>query len=101
MNSLRFLQISGFLLLAALALPAAQASGAANAGEARMAIAGAERAVNEARTQQALWTSAEEALRQTRRALDGGDFAAAIKYAGFASGQAQLGIAQKQYPTTR
>lgn len=101
MNSLRFLQFSGFLILAALALPAAQASGAANAGDARMAIAGAERAIDEARAQQALWTSAEEALRQARRALDGGDFAAAINYAGFASGQAQLGIVQKQYPTTR
>jgi Skp family chaperone for outer membrane proteins len=97
-SSLRRLLNTGILLLA---LPAATASGAANAAEAQAAIADAERAIAEARSQQALWTSAEEALRQARLALEGGDLSAAVRLAGFASEQAQLGVAQKQYPNTR
>jgi hypothetical protein len=84
-------------LMVVLTLPAAHPSGAADAAD---AVADAERAVASARKQDALWTSAEEAVRQARRALAGGDAAAAIKHAVFASEQARLGIGQKQYPPT-
>lgn len=87
-------------LMATLALPAAHPSGAADAAEAASVVAEAERAVAGARRQDALWTSAEEALRQARRALADEDAAAAIKHALFASEQARLGIVQKQYPPT-
>lgn len=86
--------------MAALALPAAHASGVANAVEAARAIADAERAVANARMQEALWTSAEQAVQQARHALAGGDAAAAVRLAVFASEQARLGIGQKQYPLT-
>lgn len=100
-NSLRFLRYSAVWLAAALALPAVHASEAANTENAVTAIAGAKRAVAAAKAQNALWTSAEDALHRAQRAIDAGDAAAAIEYARFATGQAQLGLAQKQYPPTR
>ena len=100
-NSLRFLRYVGVWLATALMLPAVYASDAANAQNAKVAIASAERAVAAARAQKALWTSAEDALRRAERAMEGGDAAAALEHARFATGQAQLGLAQKQYPLTR
>ena len=82
-------------------LPAVYASDAATAQNAQVAIASAERAVAAARAQNALWTSAEDALRRAERAMDGGNAAAAIEHARYATGQAQLGLAQKQFPLTR
>jgi murein lipoprotein len=84
-----------------MVLPAVQASDAADAGDARIALVNAERAVATARAQNALWTSAEDALRRAERAMAGGDAAAALEHARFAAGQAQLGLGQKQYPPTR
>lgn len=97
-KGLQFLRKSIIWLAAALALSAAYA---ADADDGRNAIADAEKAVAAAKAQNALWTSAEDALRQARRALQGGDAAAAIRHARFASEQAALGIAQKQYSLTR
>lgn len=100
-KSLRFLRYVGVLLAAAFTLPAVYASDGTNAQNAKVAIASAKRAVAAAIAQNALWTSAEDALRRAERAMEGGDAAAALEHARFATGQAQLGLAQKQYPQTR
>lgn len=97
-KGLRFLRKSVLWLVSALALSVAHA---ADPEDGRNAVAAAEKAVAAARAENALWTSAEDALRQARRALEGGDAAAAIRHANFASEQAALGIAQKQYSLTR
>jgi hypothetical protein len=79
----------------------AVANAAAVADEVGAAIAAAERAVQEAAARHALWTSAEEALRRARAAQEAGDAQAARRWAGTASEQARLGLAQKHYPLTR
>ena len=53
------------------------------------------------RIRRALWTSAEEALRRARRALQEGNTAMAIEQARIAQEHAELGIAQKNYPLFR
>jgi hypothetical protein len=80
-------------LAVASTAPAADGAGAA--------IAAAERAVQEAAAQRALWTSAEDALRRARAARDAGDTQAALRWAATACEQARLGLAQKHYPLTR
>ena len=61
----------------------------------------AEAAMKQANAERALWTSAEDAMRRARRALQEGNAAVAIKQALFARKQAELGIAQKSYPLFR
>jgi len=94
----RILRESVIWLAAALALSCAHA---ADGDDAANAIAEAEKAVARAKARDALWTSAEEALRQARRALDAGNSTVARDHARIALEQATLGIAQKQYPLTR
>ena len=65
------------------------------------AVARAEAAVRQASDERALWTSAEEALRKARRALQEGNSAAAIEQAHIAQKHAELGMAQKSYPPFR
>ncbi len=65
------------------------------------AVARAEASVRQASGERALWTSAEDALRKARRALQDGNLAAAIEQAHIAQKQAELGIAQKSYPQFR
>lgn len=84
----------GALLLALPALCAASGT----MDEAKALVAEAEKSVEAARRDKALWTSAEEALRQARRNLDAGNAAAAAGQARFAIGQSALGIAQRRYP---
>lgn len=88
---------------AAVALGMMLAAGPATASgnDARAAVSAAETAVAQAAAGNALWTSAEEALRRARGALEAGDPAAATRWAETASEQARLGLAQKQYPLTR
>ncbi len=64
-------------------------------------IAEAEAAVRRPEGQRALWTSAEDALRKVRRALQESDTAMAIEQAGIARKLSELGIAQKSYPPFR
>lgn len=71
------------------------------AARAKAAVAEAERAVGRAYAQRALWTTAEEALRTARRALEQGNLTRAIEQARVAREHAHLGIAQKSYPLTR
>ena len=65
------------------------------------AVADAEAAVKRADAQRALWTSAEDALRRARRALQDGNTAMALDQARIAQRQAELGIVQKSYPLFR
>ena len=65
------------------------------------AIALADRAVRRAQAQRVLWTTAEEALRGARRAMEAGDNAAAVAQARIAKEHAELALAQKRYPPFR
>ena len=78
--------------------PTGASDGGASAASARAAVAQAAKAVDEARAKRALWTTAEDALRDAEAALAAGDYDAAVKAARFAAGQAQLGIQQLSYP---
>jgi hypothetical protein len=71
------------------------------ADEADAAVADAEAMVRRADDERALWTSAEDALRKARRALQEGDRAMAVDQARIAQKHAELGIAQKSYPLFR
>ncbi|MBI3528554.1 MAG: hypothetical protein HY067_11370 [Betaproteobacteria bacterium] len=74
---------------------------APDASGAEAAIAEAEAAARQAEAQRALWTSAEDALRKARRALQEGDTTMAVEQARIAQKQSELGIAQKSYPPFR
>jgi hypothetical protein len=71
------------------------------ADEAEAAVADAQAWVKQAQAERALWTSAEDALRKARHALQEGDRAMAVEQARIAQKQAELGIAQKSYPLFR
>jgi len=66
--------------------------------EAREAVTRAEDAVAQALAVGALWTTAQDALRDAQAALAAGDEAAAVEAARFAAAQAKLGIEQLAYP---
>lgn len=72
-----------------------------NSGAAQAAVAAAQAAVERAAAEDALWTSAADALRRARRALQDGNAALAIEQAHIAQKHAELGIAQKSYPLFR
>jgi hypothetical protein len=61
-------------------------------------VAAAQRAVDEAIRQRALWTTARDAMAEARKALQKQDYAAAARSARFAREQAELGISQLRYP---
>ena len=84
--------------LAALASGTGQNDPAARA---RVTVAKAEIAVEAARREHALWTTADEALRAARHALEQGDSAAAIEQARVAMEHARLGIEQSRLPLVR
>ena len=65
------------------------------------AVEEAEAVMKRANAERALWTSAEDAMRRARRALQEGRAAVAIEQAHLARKQAELGIAQKSYPLFR
>lgn len=92
------LAVAGSLLLG-IAAPAAHASdGTRLSADAQQALAGAESAVDLARSRYALWTTADAALAEARAAAKKQDDAAVVKHAGAASEQAFLGLAQIGYP---
>lgn len=76
-------------------------AGSAEALVAATAVSEAEAAVQQAEALCALWTSAQDALRNARRALQEGNTAMAIDQARIARKQSELGIAQKSYPLVR
>lgn len=66
--------------------------------DAKMALAMAEADVKAAKAKNALWTTAQDALKKAKDAAEKIDSASVIKHAKIASEHAQLGIAQTQYP---
>ena len=66
---------------------------------ARAALREAQAGVRAAAEQDALWTTAQEALETAQGAFAKGDYAAACRAAHTAADQARLGIAQTRYPT--
>jgi hypothetical protein len=93
------LQIKGTIVACAVAVwLAAPAAGSDSARQARVEVEAAERAVECARRQRALWTTAQEALVDARAALERGDYAGAARAARFAREQAHLGIEQAGAP---
>lgn len=66
--------------------------------EAKQALAKAEADVKSAQAKNALWTTAQDALKKAKAAAEQNDSAATIKHAKDASEFARLGIAQTQYP---
>lgn len=68
--------------------------------EANQALAQAEADVKAAQEKKALWTTAQEALKQAKEAAKKNDSAAVIQFSKKASEHARLGIAQTQYPAT-
>jgi hypothetical protein len=71
---------------------------AAGAEQAVEAVQRAEQTVRRAWEQRSLWTTAQEALAAAKLALERGDYAAATEQAGIAQHQAELSMAQRQYP---
>jgi hypothetical protein len=70
-----------------------------DAGQARAAVAEAAATVQTAAEQRALWTTAQDALRDAQEALARQDYIAAERLARFAAEQARLGIQQLGYPS--
>lgn len=68
--------------------------------EAKQALAKAEADVKAAKAKNALWTTAQDALKKAKEAADKFDSTAVIHHANTASEHAQLGIAQSQLPPT-
>lgn len=81
--------------------PAAEPAKPTLSEEARQALAKAEADIKEAKTQKALWTTAETALKKAQESAAQGDSAATLKFSRTASEQARLGLAQKTYPITK
>ena len=65
---------------------------------AKSALAAAEAAVKKAKAEDALWTTADAALKKAQEAEKKGDSAGVVKAAEEAKKQAELGLAQKNYP---
>jgi murein lipoprotein len=65
---------------------------------AKAALTAAKAAVNDAKAKNALWTTAESALKAAEEAEKKGDSAAVIKNAETAKQQADLGLKQQTYP---
>jgi murein lipoprotein len=87
--------------LPAAATPVAETAKPALPEEARQALAKAEADVKEAKAQNALWTTAQDALKKAQEAAAKGDSAATLKFSKTASEHARLGLAQKGYPLTK
>jgi murein lipoprotein len=84
--------------------PEAQPAGAAKPAitpEAQAALDKAEADVKQAKAQDALWTTAQDALNKAREAAAKGDSGAVVKFSKTASEHARLGLEQKGYPLTK
>lgn len=79
------------------AKPTEAAKPAINA-EAQQALDAAQAAVKDARGKNALWTTADNALKAAEAAAAKGDSAAVLKQAKLASDHVQKGLAQLNYP---
>jgi len=69
--------------------------------EAQTALPAAQAAVKDARAKNALWTTAENALKAAEAAAAKNDYATVIKESAKASDQVRLGMAQLKYPQVK
>lgn len=74
------------------------ASQAAISADAQSALAAAQADVKEAKAKNALWTTADNALKAAEAAAAKGDSPTVLKQAKLASDQAKKGLAQLSYP---
>ena len=77
---------------------AAEPAKPAISAEAQTALTAAQAAVKDAKAKNALWTTAENALKAAEAAAATGDSATVLKQAKLASDHAQKGLAQLNYP---
>ncbi|MDA8108856.1 MAG: hypothetical protein M0015_09535 [Betaproteobacteria bacterium] len=87
-------------LAAALVLAGCQGATAVRTTDPNEALAQAQADVKAAAAKDALWTSAQQALKEAEAAAKKGDSAAVLKYSEIASDQARLGLEQTRYPLT-
>ena len=78
----------------------AEAAKPAVSEDASKALTQADADIKSAKSQNALWTTADAELKSAHAAAAKGDSAAVIKHANMASDLAKLGIAQTKYPLT-
>lgn len=78
--------------------PAAKAAETTISAEAQAALTAAQADVKAAKAQNALWTTAENALKAAEEAAAKGDSATVLKQAKLASDQTRLGMGQLNYP---
>lgn len=78
--------------------PAAAAAKAGISAEAQAALAAAQADVKAAKAKNALWTTAEAALKAAEEAAAKGDSATVLKEAKLASDHVKKGMAQLNYP---
>jgi hypothetical protein len=75
-----------------------QASAAISSAEAKAALAAAQADVKTAKAKNALWTTADAALKAAEEAAKKGDSATVIKQSKLASDHVKKGLAQLDYP---
>jgi len=75
-----------------------KSAAAAISAEAQAALTAAQADVKDAKAKNALWTTAESALKDAEEAAAKGDSATVLKEAKLASNQVQKGLAQLNYP---
>lgn len=69
--------------------------------EAIKSLTQAEADIKAAKSQTALWTTAEDALKKAKESAEQKDSAATLKFSKAASKYAEMGLAQKKYPSTK
>lgn len=82
----------------ALCCGSASLYAAALSEPAQQALTQAKADIKDAQAHDALWTTAQNALKKAEKAADAGDSGAVVKFSKKASEQAKLGIAQTHYP---
>lgn len=80
---------------------AAQATKGSISADAQAALARAQADVKNAKSKNALWTTADAALKAAEEAAKKGDSATVIKQSKLASDHVQKGLAQLNYPTLK
>jgi murein lipoprotein len=80
---------------------ATEAAKPALSADAQAALAAAQADVKAAKSKNALWTTAEAALKDAEAAAEKGDSATVIKQSKLASEHVQKGLAQLSYPTLK
>ncbi len=80
---------------------AAPATTGSISADAQAALAAAQADVKTAKSKNALWTTADDALKAAEAAAAKGDSATVVKQAKLASDHAKKGLAQLNYPTLK